>query len=313
MQKKREDLNTWGRNKNGIYKKNLIELRKLSIDELSKYYMQKRKWEFENHISLKNIELRNKIHSLLVLIIKIDRLLAKESIKIINDSRINVHKPKIYACTHIGGNDIQRTFEAIGEPAYLFLGDPRGIYKDLSGLLLFLNGMIPLETYDKIDRNIAKERSVELLNNGGNLLIYPEGAWNITPNLPVMKLYDGVSNMARVTGADIIPVAIEQYNDEFIVSIGENIQMSKVDAISVKELTSLLRDRMATEKWKIWDYNGAEKREIVANVVLEEYQQEIIDKCGYGFTIQDVIDTMYHDKTITSPEEVFGFQKKLSK
>lgn len=294
-------------------RKSLIELRKLSVDELSKYYMQKRKWEFEHKIPLKNIELRNKIHSLLVLIIKIDRLLNKENIKIINDGRIKTHNSKIYACTHIGGNDIQRTFEAIKEPAYLFLGDPKGIYKDLSGLLLFLNGMIPLETYDKMDRRIAKERSIELLNNGGNLLIYPEGAWNITQNLPVMKLYDGVSIIAQETGADIIPMAIEQYDNNFIVSIGENIQMNKVNGISVKELTSLLRDRMATEKWKIWDYNGVVKREKVTNISLEQYQQEIINKCGYGFTIEDVINTMYHDKTITSPEEVFGFQKKLVK
>ncbi len=294
-------------------KRNLMELRKLSINELSKYYMQKRKWEFEHKKPLKNIKLRNKIHSLLVLIIKIDRLIAKESIKIINDDRIKTCNPKIYACTHIGGNDIQRAFEAIKEPAYLFLGDPKGIYQDLSGLLLFLNGMIPLETCDKTDRKIAKERSIELLNNGGNLLIYPEGAWNITQNLPVMKLYDGASIMAQETGADIIPVAIEQYNNNFIVSIGENIQMNKVGGVSVKELTALLRDRMATEKWRIWDYNGVEKREKVASISLEEYQQEIIDKCGYGFTVQDVIDTMYHDKTITSPEEVFGFQKHLAK
>jgi len=294
-------------------KKNLIELRKLSVDELSNYYMQKRKWEYDNGVPLKNIELRNKIHSLLVLIIKIDRILSKEGLEIISDSRIQSNNTKIYACTHIGGNDIQRTFEAIKEPAYLFLGDPKDIYIDAAGLLLHLNGMIPLETNNKIDRKIAKERSIELLNNGGNLLIYPEGAWNITQNLPVMRLYDGASLMALETGADIIPVAIEQYKNDFLVSIGENIQMHKVKGITLKELTTLLRDRMATEKWKIWEHNAVEKRSNVANISLKQFQQEIVDKCGYDFSIQDVIDTMYHDKNIVTPEEVFDFQKKLVK
>lgn len=294
-------------------KKNLFELRRLSIEELSKYYMEKRKWEYENKEPLKNIELRNKIHKLLVFIIKVDRLIAKEGLKVINDDRIQSDKPKIFACTHIGGNDIQRTFEAIKDPAYLFLGDPKGVYRDASGLLLYLNGMIALETANKDDRKIAKSRSVELLENGGNLLIYPEGAWNITQNLPVMKLYDGTSSMALETGADIIPVAIEQYDTNFLVSIGKNIASSQLNGIEQKELTMLLRDKMATEKWKIWEYNGIEKRENVASIELADFQQRIIDRCGYGFTVQDVIDTMYHDKTITTPEEVFGYQKKLVK
>lgn len=293
-------------------RKNLLQLRKLSLNELAKYYMEKRKWEFDNNVPLKNIQLRNRIHKLLVLIIKIDRLLSKEGLFLINDDRVLTNNPIIYSTTHIGGNDIQRTFEAIKNPAYLFLGDPRGVYRDAAGLLLFLNGVIPLETYDKQDRKIAKNRSIELLNNGGNLLIYPEGAWNITQNLPVMKLYDGTATIAKETGADIIPVAIEQYNNNFFVSIGMNIQADLIKNFSIKETTNLLRDRMATEKWKIWESNGVQNREDLVDISLEKFQQDIIDKCGYGFTIQDVIDTMYHDKAVVEPEEAFSFVKKNS-
>lgn len=294
-------------------KKNLLQLRKLSIEELSNYYMLERKWKYENNMSLRHIELRKKIHSLLVLVIKIDRLISKENLEVISDNRIDTNNSKIYACTHIGGNDIQRTFEAIKEPAYLFLGDPKGIYRDMAGILLSLNGVIPLETCDKCDRRIAKDRSIELLKRGGNLLIYPEGAWNITQNLPVMGLYDGTSVMAQETGADIIPVAIEQYENNFYVSIGRNLQMSELAGISTKELTKLLRDRMATEKLRIWSEHGIEKRSNVAKINLDEFQQSIIDKCGYGFTIQDVLDTSYHDKNIVSYEDAFAFRKKLQK
>ncbi len=291
-------------------KKNLLQLRKMSIDELSVYYMNERKYNFENGIPIKNIKFRNRIHSLLVLIIKIDRLLAKETLTVIKDYRIKTTNPKIYACTHIGGNDIQRTFEAIKEPAYLFLGDPKGIYRDLSGLLLFLNGYIPFETNNKIDRKIATKRSTELLKSGGNLLIYPEGAWNITPNLPVMKLYDGTASMALETGSDIIPIGIEQYDKDFFVSIGKNIVTKELSGIKVKELTLLLRDEMATQKWNIWDYRPIEKRNIVAQTSLEDFQRQIIDRCEYDFSIQDVLDTMYKDPSIVLPEEAFGFQKK---
>ena len=291
-------------------KKNLFELRRLSIEELSKYYMEQRKWENENGIPLKNIELRNKIHGILLLIIKIDRLLAKENLEVINDDRVETKKAKIFACTHIGGNDVQRTFEAINDHAYLFLGDPKEIYRDAAGLLLSLNGMIALETNNKEDRRIAKDRSIELLNNGCNLLIYPEGAWNITQNLPVMKLYDGVSLMAKETGTDIVPLAIEQYGSNFFVSIGRNISMNKLNGIETKELTKLLRDEMAKEKWKIWESRGLDRRENVASIKVEEFQQEIVDRCGYGFSVQDVIDTMYHDKTVINLDGNFEYQKK---
>lgn len=293
-------------------KKNLLEIKKMSIEQLSRYYMEERKYKYENNVPLVNIELRKKIHSLLLLIIKIDRLLVKETLTTISDDRIETNNPKIYACTHIGGNDIQRTFEAIKEHAYLFLGDPKGVYKDMSGLLLFLNGVIPFETCNKQDRFIAKERSIELLKNGGDLLIYPEGAWNITPNLPVMKLFDGTAVMALETGADIIPVGIEQYGNDFYASIGRNIITSKLSGINKKELSEIIRDSMATQKWQIYESQTLQNRENF-NIEIEEFQQEIVDRCDYGFTVQDVLDTMYKDKTIINEDEVFSFVKRLAK
>ena len=292
-------------------RKNLLELRKLTIDEISEYYKNKRRWEFENNKPLTNIEFRKKIHKLLYILIQIDRVLTKEKLEVIHDDRIESDNSKIYACTHVGGNDVQRTFEAIKDHAYLFLGDPRGIYKDVAGAMLFGNGVIPVELNDKTDRKIAKARSIELLNRGGNLLIYPEGAWNVMPDLPVMKLYDGAVVMAQETGSDIIPVAIEQFGPQFYASIGKNITPQEISGIPTKEVKTMVRDAMATEKWRIWDHYGVQPREKVANVTVDEYQQEIVDRCGYGFTVQDVFDTMYHDKTIATPEEVFAFQKRL--
>ena len=90
------------------------------------------------------------------------------------------------------------------------------------------------------DRGIAKKRSIELLEKGGNLLIYPEGAWNISPNLPVMKLYKGAVNIAVKTKADLIPIAIEQVENHFYVSIGKNIITSDMENIDTNLLNQTL-------------------------------------------------------------------------
>ena len=291
-------------------KKGLLELRKLSLDELKKYYVELRKYEFDNSVPLKGIKLRQKIHKLLLSIIKIDRVLAKEKLIIVDDKREKTDKPIIYACTHIGGNDIQRTFEAIKEHAYLFLGDPEGLYKDISGLLLYLNGVICMETGVKNDRYIAKERAIELLKNGGDLLIYPEGAWNITENLPVMKLYTGTIKMAMETNAEIIPIAIEQYDDTFYVNIGKNIKVNSNG--SVKEQNLDLRDALATLKWEIWEGRGMQPRESINQSFVDSFKQSIVDKCEYGFTIDDVYATMYKDESDIVHEQVLPFIKPKS-
>ena len=66
---------------------------------------------------------------------------------------------KIYASTHVVGHDVESCFEAIGKHAFLFLGDPREIYCNFDGLVLFLNGMICLETRSETDRKIATENA----------------------------------------------------------------------------------------------------------------------------------------------------------
>lgn len=290
-------------------RKSLLELRKLSIQELEKYYMELRRYNYENDVPLKGIDIRKKIHKLLLSLIKIDRKLCKETIEIIKDERIETNKPIIYACTHIGGNDIQRTFEAIKDHAYLFLGDPRSLYRDVAGLMLYLNGVICLETNNKTDRFIAKNRAIELLKNGGDLLIYPEGAWNITDNLPCMKLYTGTIKMALETGAEIIPMAIEQYNKKFYVNIGSNVILDQ--SLSVDELNDNLRDTLATLKWDIWEHQGIFERTTIDQGFVDSFKQAIVDKCEFGFTIDDVYATMYKDPNIATYDEVFAFTKKL--
>lgn len=298
-------------NRKGVIRKNLLQLKGMQLEELKKYYVELRKYEFENDVPLKGISIRKKIHYALLSIVKVDRILSKEKIEIISDKRTFTTRPIIYACTHIGGNDIQRTFEAIKEHAYLFLGDPEGIYKDMTGLLLYLNGVICLETNDKNDRKIAKERAIELLKKGGNLLIYPEGAWNVTDNLPVMKLYTGAVKMALETDADIVPVAIEQYNDQFYINIGKNICVSDMPSIEINELNNILRNLLATLKWEIFESQGIKNRSSIAKEFIETFKQNIVDKCEYGFTLDDVYRTMFKDLNEPLPQEAFSYLVRL--
>lgn len=277
----------------------------MKLEEVEKYYLELRKYEYEKGVPLKGIELRRKIHPLLLSLIKIDRLLSNEELYVVGDKRVPTNRPKIYACTHIGGNDIQRVFEAIEEHAYLFISDLKELYVDETGLILSANGAIKSDSSNKLDRKIAFARSIELLKKGGNLLIFPEGVWNVSPNLLVLPLFDGVLKMADLTGADIIPIAVEQYANRFYVSIGENIPYDPILSGNIPNRKEELRDAMATLKWDIWSKVTNMTRAGITDQEIAEFQNSIIKRCEYDFSAQELERGVYRSKDIVTPEEAY--------
>jgi 1-acyl-sn-glycerol-3-phosphate acyltransferase len=179
-------------------KKKMLEIFKMDIEETVDYFTKLRQYNYENNNPIELVQFRRKIHSLLINAIKIDRMLNKETITILNDRRKNNNKPIIYTATHIGGQDIERIAEAIKDHSYIFIGDPKELYKDLAGLILYLNGVIYIQTDNKIDRKIGKERSIEVLKNNDNLLIFPEATWNFSDNKLVLGLFNGAVDMAML-------------------------------------------------------------------------------------------------------------------
>ena len=279
----------------------------LSQDELDRYYIKKRKQYYEKHGAIpKHIRLHNMLHWILVPCIMLLRKINGIKLTMVCDERIKTDKPIIYACTHIGGVDIETAFEAIKNPCWLFLGDPREVYKNIDGFLLSLNGVICLDSKDKDDRRIAKETAIALLQNGGNLMIFPEGAWNISVNQPVMVLFAGTADIAIQSKAQIVPVSIECYGKHMYVAIGKNIEVADIWQDKY-ELTNYLRDELATLKWRIFEAVGVCSR----TEIPEDYRQEFIDGIindnkDTSYTEQDVVDTMFRDKNITTCVEAFA-------
>ena len=137
-------------------------------------------------------------------------------------------------------------------------------------------------------------------------MIFPEGAWNISVNQPVMGLFTGTADIAIQSKAQIVPVALECYSKHMYVAIGKNIDV--VDAWQDKnELTSYLRDALATLKWRIFETVGIHRR----NDIPENYRQTYIDciindNKDTSYTEQDVLDTMFVDRNITTYDNAFA-------
>lgn len=295
-------------------RKNIIQRFFTSLPELETYYRERRKERFENNEPFGGVKLRKVLHPFLVWGMKIKHILGKQKVTILGDKRLQTNCPIVYAATHIGWEDIEMILSSIGDHAYLFWGDPHEMYRDVNGFLLDINGIVVCDTGDKSDRYIGKKTCIKWLKQGGNLLIFPEGAWNVTESLPVMPLYTGTAEMALRSGAEIVPLAIERYCKNYTINIGQNISVSDLQLEQKQQLTDELRDAIATLKWEIWEQLPQTKRnEIPPDYRAQELQelQELQEQMHGVYTMEDIEITRYHTKAEIEQKEVEAFLDRL--
>ena len=76
------------------------------IETLSQWHLQHRLKEYEKYgARASGIKFRNKIHSFLLTFVKLDRVLSKREMHIVNDKHYQCEKPIIFAVAHVGGFD----------------------------------------------------------------------------------------------------------------------------------------------------------------------------------------------------------------
>jgi 1-acyl-sn-glycerol-3-phosphate acyltransferase len=280
------------------------------IKELEQYHRDLREFEYENRLPIHGLKIRRVLHGLFIFIVKVECIFLNVSITVINDKSSATNRPVIYASTHIGRYDFESNFMTSKKNCYLFLGDAGSIYRNFDGMILNMNGLICTDTAYKTDRMIAKENCIKLLNQGGNLIIFPEGAWNITENQPVMNLFTGAVEMAIRSGAMIIPVAMENRNNKYYVNIGENIDYSNRSLEKKRELTDELRDVLCTLKWEIWENEGIHKRCNIPDGYSSIFLNNIMKQSTDEYTVDEIVRTRFRGKE-SSPEEAFSFMNYL--
>lgn len=288
--------------------KSLLQRVFMPLSELEIYYCSRRKHKFEKGKKLKHIQLRKMFYPVFAKFLTLDRIFRKQTIIVFGNQK--KYKDKvIFASTHIGENDLENIYEVLQHGCWWFVGDPCILYKDISGLLLYLNGCILLETTDKDDRHIAFLRALELLKNGGSLLIFPEGARNGSENLPVMALFQGTARMAIEANAPIVPIAIEQYDKRFVINFGTAIIPEDFsDSIA---LTQELRDALASLKWEIWEREGLLLRDSLPKKFSERFTKIFEERLQPWDTLESVERTRFHTKEEIEQKDAYAYLDKL--
>lgn len=278
--------------------------------KLEEYYRNQRAEQLKNDEKIKGIRIRSLFRWLLLFLIKMESLFLGLKYTVLEDKGNRKSGPVIFAITHVGRFDIETSIMIVKKSAFFMWGDPGALYKSPEKLLINLIGAIFVDTGYKEDRYVGKEMAVKLLEQGGNLLIFPEGAWNITENEPVMPLFDGTAEIAIRTNAEIIPIAMNQKGRHYYVKIGENISPKDYTLEQKKDLTAILHESLCTLKWEIWEHFPLEERSKMPEDASSQYLDSIMCETDNGYTVEEIIRTKYHRKE-ASPDEVFAFRKKL--
>ena len=262
-----------------------------------KHYYRLRQKEDKRLFNRLSLEYRRKIHKYILGIYALKNRLGDFSYEVLRDNRADSSSSVIFAITHVGKYDIEVVSEAIKEHYYLLSGDYEHLQGTIDAAFLALNGVFYFNEKVKKDRKAVCDKMIDHLKQGGNLMYFPEGTWNLSPNLPVLPCYWGIIDIARAGGATIVPVAAEQYGKHFVINIGEsfNVNLYENNVEGKTIAITDLRDAMATLKWEIWESRPLQPRSELQAGEWEDYIHDRLAEWPY-FTEEYIEGMIFRKK-----------------
>lgn len=133
-------------------------------------------------------------------------------------------KGRIFAINHRQGDDIVTGANVAGQSAYIVFGNKYLSLDTTNGLGLWAYGMILLDRDNKSNRHCTYDKMKFVLEHGGNIIIYPEGYWNLddngeaderhgadghnSDNWLIQDFNIGIFRLAQETGCEIVPTVL---------------------------------------------------------------------------------------------------------
>ncbi|MFI3250012.1 MAG: lysophospholipid acyltransferase family protein [Eubacteriales bacterium] len=163
-------------------------------------------------------------------------------------------KGKIYAITHRQSEDIIFAPKLVQGGGYFVLGNKYLFLDTTNGFAAWVHGAIFLDRKDKENRKATYNKMKFVLENGGNIIIYPEGYFNIVDdgqpdanhnaddhNSESWLIQDfniGLFRLAKEVGCDLIPTVLhydEMNGLHCYAKVGQAFSVDKEDDLFEKK------------------------------------------------------------------------------
>lgn len=236
----------------------------------------------------------------------------KTKLIIVRRETVPKNRPIIFAATHGFKEDIVDTLVIINRQAYILIGSLSQIFYTIEGVSAWAAGTILVDRLNKESRKASKEKMIRALNIGASIIIFPEGTWNKSPNQMASGLFPGVYDVAKATGALVVPVATHRDGKHVYGILDHAFDITEYER---KEGVAVLRDRFATLRYEMMDKFSHIKRNTLpfgtqADLYWTQYIDDLMHEVEF-YDYEDGLHTKYIDKTITEPAEAFAHLQML--
>jgi len=177
-------------------------------------------------------------------------------------------EPVIWCVNHSFKDDVLATV-LVCRHAYILFGSLPAYFNTFDGVTAFINGVVMCNRKVAASRHAAMQNAKRVISAGGDLLMFPEGVWNKTPDKPLLDFYPGAYRIARETGCKVVPV-VHYLADPHKRYKGNVIHTVVAEPISMEGLTEekglrLLRDTMASWYYLMMERYGKSSRAELLN------------------------------------------------
>lgn len=268
-------------------------------------YIDEKAKKIENQEKIKFINLKKFIRPVLRTILKLQRKVNHQTVEIIQYTEKPDNKQVVFVVSHIGKWDFEIVNEQIRDHFYVIASDFINMNGTIGGIFMKANGVVFVDVDNKEDRKNSLKFLKQVIEQGDNVMIFPEGTWNLDENHIINDIHFGAVDIALEKQAIIIPIAIEQFGKRFVINMGNVYNPTEIKEqftnISYKQLedncqlkdkikltaNTILRDQLATLKYEIWEREGVYERSEISPGYWQDFiEQRKKEWPGYSMTEQ---------------------------
>lgn len=223
-------------------------------------------------------------------------------------------EPVIWTANHGFKDDTLASVLAAQRHAYILFGSLPQFYNTFDGVTAWLNGVAMANRKVSASKKVSITKAVRAMNYGADLIVFPEGAWNKSPNALLIDLWPGIYRIACETGAKVVPVV--HYLRDNIASKNNPIHTVIDDPIRIDDMPErvaldYIRDVLATWYYLMMEIYGSSTREEALNgaaTATQAWEQQLQERVNTVARYDQEIELWadYRPKWKVQPKEVWS-------
>lgn len=250
-------------------------------------------------------KLKDWLHPLLLTLAKSK---IKYNIEVLNDCNTISGKPIIFVGNHSTSSDFPIVTKVTGRRSYVLVGKQRLPLADR--VFFHLNGVIWVDRKSKSEMSESKRILQEYLSRGQSIAWFPEGTWNLTPNLLMLPMRWGIIEVARQADAQIIPLALDYDRGKNLCRVKFGAPLAGSDLVDNRNGIRTLRDVMATLRWEMMEDRPSLSRAVTDPEELKREVETAIDEYP-ALNWEYECSCIYAPPKYISPDKAFEHLQRL--